>query len=149
MEQINTYSDIICTKSFNSKTDTYCCDEDDAMFTILSAISSYGLDKEIIKVNVYMVCENACQITYFQMAIDQLKFKHRNIFKKMKFEYKTNNDVRKAQLTPREASDWLLQSDIHFILSHIHQKVVFRTHCLLNTQESLHSQFCKVKKGTS
>lgn len=53
-----------------------------------------------------------------------MKENHRDIYNKIQFTEMTNNDVRKQQSTPQEISDWLLDSDIHFILSHIHQGIL-------------------------
>lgn len=89
--------------------------------TVLADLGNYGHDKNKIRINVYSVCENAGQFVYFRTAINALKSNHRDIFNKLEITELTNNEIRKQQLTPQEVSDWLLESDIHIILSHIHQ----------------------------
>jgi len=116
----STISDIKCTTDpFEPK--LLYSNEENSISTVLCAISGYGRKENIIKVHVYQVCENSGMLPFFQLAIEKLKETNRSIFNMLQLEYMTNNEIRKKQYTPEDIGDWLMKSDIHFILSHIHQ----------------------------
>ena len=90
---------------------------------VLADLGSYGQENKI-RINVYQVCEKAAQLPYFDSAILQLKKSHKHIYDKLDVKYLTQKVVRKEQMTPEQVSNWLLESDIHIILSHVHQGIL-------------------------
>lgn len=113
---------IRCTESFEY-IQFECNDTQNMMFQMLSEITKLNQDRSVIKVNVLQVCRNAAQLLYFKNAQIKLADMYPNIYSKMKFDFKINDDIRKDNWKPADIMDWLLNSDIHFILSHVHQGI--------------------------
>ena len=61
------------------------------------------------------------QLEYFTLARKNISDAHRDLYDLLSFEI-LNNDQRKAnRWGPEETVNWLLDSDIHFVLTHVHQ----------------------------
>ena len=72
--------------------------------------------KKTLVLHVFLGGMKGVQVEAFTVAISALliKFKNVDVF------YLTTSQLR-AKHTPKTFVDWLLLSDIHFILSHVHQ----------------------------
>ena len=85
---------IRCTESFEY-IQFECNDTQNMMFQMLSEITKLNQDRSVIKVNVLQVCRNAAQLLYFKNAQIKLADMYPNIYSKMKFDFKINDDIRK------------------------------------------------------
>jgi hypothetical protein len=70
--------------------------------------------------------ETGGQKTSFDLAIGDILSSRSTLYPDrphIQVEYRGNRFMRKYQVTPIEMVDWLLDGDIHFILTHPHQGV--------------------------
>lgn len=74
-----------------------------------------------IKIHVLDVCANGCQQVYFNLGMDKLKNSHPCLYFKLSIEHRKNKFLIESQLKPSDSVDWLMEGDIHFVLSHAHQ----------------------------
>lgn len=86
------------------------------------------LTSGFIKVNVLDVCENGAQQVYFNLGLDRLKESNPTIYRTLNIEHRKNKTSKASRLDPSDITEWLIDSDIHFILSHVHQGMLLQHH---------------------
>lgn len=70
-----------------------------------------------VKVRVFRGGEDAAQVTSFVGAVSDLH----NEGVHFKVKYMAIQEVKERRMTPAMLVDWLLDCDVHIILSHLHQ----------------------------
>lgn len=96
------------------------------LYLVSSLTPPRYLTEGFIKVNVLDVCENGAQQLYFNLGLDQLKQKNPTLFRLLKIERRKNKQSIEKKLTPADIANWLMDADIHFILSHVHQGMLLQ-----------------------
>ena len=80
--------------------------------------------KKIVSLHVYAGGVKNVQVAIFPVAVKEFKehlLKHSSIKFKIDVKYMYCDDVRSKRWSPADFVDWLLSSNYHFVLTHVHQ----------------------------
>ena len=77
-------------------------------------------DRKLL-IRVHECGKSGVQIEPFRQAQTNIHENDRDTYARVTFETINNDYIRKNRWSPKHMVDWLLESDIHFILSHVHQ----------------------------
>lgn len=79
------------------------------------------LEQSKIVIRVHEGGREGNQLKYLTRAKQHMNEHFREIYVLLKFESMNNNDIKENNWSPEQLIDWLLEADIHIILTHVHQ----------------------------
>jgi hypothetical protein len=84
---------------------------------------SKGLSKPFIKLHVYLGGRSNTQVGPFAVAVEEAMqlLSTQGSFLRIVTDIKYCDDIRSLGWTPDDFADWMLSSDYHFVLTHVHQ----------------------------
>lgn len=118
--------DIKSTIDYSFKPYVSCYDED-FIFQLIEQCTKKArayVSSENIVVKVFEVGIQSNQIVYLNLAKEYIKDNHRRLFDKLAFETINNQTIKNNDWSPNDVKKWLMNSDIHIVLTHVHQGLI-------------------------
>lgn len=107
---------------YDNERDWVNCSSEDFVFQLAqSCAKKPRLDNKKIVVKVLQGGYNSHQQKYLLMAKNHMIIHHRDVYDLLLFEELNNDQIKQRKWDPETTVDWLLDSDIHFVLTHVHQ----------------------------
>jgi len=91
------------------------------------SISSQPSDKSKILIRIHECGKLGVQLVPFKLAQENIFRNTRSTHDRIIYQTINNDEIRKWRWSPEQLVNWLLDSQIHFIMSHCHQGMNIQT----------------------
>lgn len=106
---------------YQNERDFICCFSEDFVFQLAqSCTKKQRLDKKI-SIKVLVGGRRGHQDSYLTLAKDHIRYHHRQLWDLLFFEELNNDQIKTNSWGPEETVNWLIDSDIHLVMTHVHQ----------------------------
>ena len=117
-------NDIKCTSDcdFQFERNFVPCESEDFVFQLAQMCKEKArLDKSIIVVRALKGDKDSHQQGYLRLAKNYMNEHHRLLYGLLKFEELNNDELKEMHWVQRPQFNWLIDSDIHLVLTYVHQ----------------------------
>ena len=131
---------------YRNERDFVCCSSQDMMFQIAQLCRKKArLDRSKILIRVLQGGDRCKQLKYFDLAKTRIREAHPDLYDLLSFEILINDQIKANRWGPEETVNWLLDSDIHFILTHVHQGLMMLPNREVWNQHNIENHFWRLK----